>query len=222
MKEATLTRDLLNIYSLLDGYFGNQNWWPADSVFEVIVGSILTQNTAWKNVIPAIENLKAADCLSPQAIYDMERDKLALLIRPSGYFNIKAQRLKNFTNFLYENYAGSLDLLTNDETTALRAKLLGVVGIGEETADSILLYACQKPVFVVDAYTKRIFSRHCILPEDLSYAKTQSFFMQHLPAQVNLFNQYHALIVNTGKTFCMPKRNCQGCPLEAYGIIKGI
>lgn len=214
MEKTAVARSLWKIYDLLDDYFGKLNWWPADTAFEIIVGAVLTQNTAWRNVALAIANMKEAGCLSPEAIDNIECDKLADLIRPSGYYNVKTQRLKNFVRFLIEAYEGSVEVLAADEMAALREKLLKVVGIGEETADSVLLYACQKPIFVVDAYTKRIFSRHGIISETAAYTAVQDLFMSNLPAEVQLFNQYHALIVHTGKNFCAPKRKCQGCPLE--------
>lgn len=221
MKETTVVgRALWNIYGLLHDYFGDLHWWPAETAFEVIVGAVLTQNTSWRNVVPAIANLKEAGCLSPEAIDKADCGELAALIRPSGYYNVKARRLKNFVGFLKDNYDGSVDVLAAEGMAPLREKLLRIVGIGEETADSILLYACRQPVFVVDAYTKRIFSRHGILPETADYAAVQDMFMKNLPPQVNFFNQYHALLVNTGKTFCAPKRKCRGCPLEGFVLDK--
>src|SRR3972149_12314300 len=155
-----LSNTLEKIYKKLFTAFGPQRWWPGDTPFEVIVGAILTQNTAWKNVEKAIHNLKKAKVLQSKKMHDLSERELAKLIRPAGYFNIKAKRLKYFLNYLFDNYGGSLNRMFKKRTDALRRELLQVNGIGPETADSILLYAGNHPVFVVDAYTKRIFSRH--------------------------------------------------------------
>jgi len=191
------------------------HWWPADTAFEVIIGAILTQNTAWRNVALAITNLKAAGVITPAGVNALAPDKLAQLIKPSGYYNIKAQRLQAFTRFLQDEFSGSMDALAAGDLEELRGKLLRVRGIGPETADSILLYACEKPIFVVDAYTKRILSRHGIVPTTADYAALQNLFMKNLPPRVGLYNQYHALLVNTGKIFCTPKQeHCGDCPLH--------
>lgn len=201
------------MYDLLDGHFGNLHWWPGDSVFEVIVGAILTQNTAWRNVALALTKLKDAGILTPLDLKEVEPENLENLIRSSGYYHVKARRLKAFSEFLQREYGSSLEGLAAEESDNLRIKLLQVHGIGEETADSILLYACQKPVFVVDAYTRRILSRHAIIQETAYYSAIQDLFMRNLPRSVSLYNQYHALLVNTGKLFCTPKRRCRECPL---------
>jgi endonuclease-3 related protein len=202
------------LYEMLQAYWGNLGWWPAESPFEVIVGAILTQNTAWQNVEKAVTALKRETVLSPARIRDLSEDRLAEWIRPAGYYRLKARRLKAFIRFLYERYAGNLDRMFAQPTERLREALLSVNGIGPETADSILLYAGGKPVFVVDAYTKRILCRHGMIPEGVDYATLQGLFTRHLPAEAPLFNQYHALLVHTGKTFCRKKPLCTGCPLE--------
>ncbi|MFB3924649.1 MAG: endonuclease III domain-containing protein [Syntrophales bacterium] len=208
-----IDRKLLEIYNLLHAHFGDQGWWPADSPFEVIVGAILTQNTSWANVEKAIWNLKSAGLLTPGALRRIEVRRLAELIRPSGYYNIKTVRLKNFLNFLEEEYCSDLERMFAEDGHILRRKLLAVKGIGPETADSILLYAGNKPVFVVDVYTRRILERHRVIREGLGYEEIQSLFMDNLPASAELFNQYHALIVNAGKSFCRKRPRCGSCPL---------
>ena len=202
------------LYERLQAYWGNLGWWPAESPFEVIVGAILTQNAAWQNVEKAITALKREAVLSPACLRDLSEDRLAEWIRPAGYYRLKASRLKAFIRFLDERYAGNLDRMFAQPTERLREALLSVNGIGPETADSILLYAGGKPVFVVDAYTKRILCRHGMIPEDADYPTLQGLFMRYLPAEAPLFNQYHALLVHTGKTFCRKKPLCAGCPLE--------
>jgi endonuclease III related protein len=209
-----LVEKLKEIYDLLYKRFGPQDWWPGDTPFEVIVGAILTQNTNWSNVVKAITNIKNADLLTPDKLHRLEIAKLAALIRPAGYFNIKAKRLKNFLDWFFENYSGKLENLENIRTPQLREQLLSVKGIGPETADSILLYALNRPVFVVDAYTARICSRHHLITEDADYHSIQETFESNLPSDVNLFNEYHALLVRLGKDFCKPKPKCEECPLN--------
>lgn len=207
----------MRVYDALHGRFGPQHWWPGDTQFEVIVGAILTQNTAWTNVEKAITNLKKAGALrSPGAMNKIRTSRLAELIRPAGYYNIKAKRLKNFLDFLDRRYALSLRKLSRVDTDTLRRELLEVNGIGPETCDSILLYAFGRPVFVIDAYTKRIFSRHGIFNEGLGYADTQTLFMENLRRDSRLFNEYHALIVKLGKEFCRKKPRCAACPLNGF------
>lgn len=205
---------LTEIYRLLYDEFGPQHWWPGDTEFEIITGAVLTQNTNWANVEKAIKNLKAAELLTPEKLYHLETQELAGLIRPAGYFNVKAGRLRNFVNWLFENYNGRLTDLEAVDTDRLRAELLAVKGIGRETADSILLYAFQRPVFVIDAYTARVVFRHCLLAPDADYEQLREFFESSLPADTQLFNEYHALLVRVGKEFCRPKARCPGCPLE--------
>jgi len=205
---------LLKIYKSLYNYFGPLNWWPGDSPFEIMVGAILTQNTAWGNVEKAINNLKKENLLEPQKLYRINQEGLARLIKPSGYYNIKAQRLKSFITFFMKEYSGSEKKMFSDDGEELRRKLLKIKGIGPETADSILLYAGNKPFFVVDAYTKRIFSRHKLIPKDTTYHQIQEFFVQNLDKDVKLFNEFHAQIVMLGKTICTSRNpTCSKCPI---------
>jgi endonuclease-3 related protein len=205
---------LLRIYDLLNRYFGNLYWWPAEGPFEVMVGAILTQNTVWTNVEKAIIALKEKRLLSPGAIDHIDEETLAGIIRSSGYYHVKAKRLKSLVRFLMEEYAGDIETMTAEELPVLREKLLGIWGVGPETADSILLYACRKPVFITDAYTQRILQRHRLIPEDADGNQIRDLFMTHLPHDVSLFNQFHALFVYTGKTFCRTKPKCDPCPLR--------
>lgn len=205
---------LLDIYNRLYNAFGPQNWWPGETPFEVIVGAILTQNTSWSNVEKAIKNLKKQKILSPNALSKTKTSKIAGLIRPSGYYNIKAKRLRNFLNFLNSEFNGSLGRLFKTDAQSLRKALLGIKGIGPETADSILLYAANKPFFVIDAYTKRVFSRHGLIKKEAAYDELQRFFMSNLPRDVQLYNEYHALIVRAGKDLCKKKPECNICPLN--------
>lgn len=195
---------------------GPQHWWPGETPFEVCVGAILTQNTNWKNVEKAIANLKSRGLLAPKELLKLPDQQLAELIRPAGYFNIKTKRLKNFLQFLVDQYDGDLNQMFNERLETLREKLLSVKGIGPETADSILLYAGGKPIFVVDAYTKRIFLRHQVVSEEADYHEIQDHFMRHLPDEVSTFNEFHALIVNIGKNWCKTKPDCEHCPWQKY------
>ena len=209
-----MSNRLPDIYHILFNHFGPQHWWPGDSPFEVMVGALLTQNTNWSNVSRAISNLKKNNLLSFDALEALPVEVLAKLIRPSGYYNIKAARLKNLLAFIKKN-GGNLESLFNEETTKLRERLLAVKGIGPETADSILLYAAQKPVFVVDAYTHRILVRHGLISEEATYHEIQDLFINSLPEDILLYNEYHALLVRLGKEFCKKSNpQCNGCPLE--------
>ena len=209
---------LLEIYQKLYRAFGPQDWWPADSDFEVAVGAILTQNTSWSNVEKAIENLKRSKCLSFAKMRRLSEKKLAQLIRPAGYYNIKAKRLKNFFRFLWKNYRGSFKRMKSKDTLVLRTELLSVCGIGPETADSILLYALGKPIFVVDTYTRRIMSRHDVIKESYGYHDIQKVFMDRLRHDARIFNEYHALLVKCAKEFCKKdKMNCSACPMGHRG-----
>lgn len=208
--------NLLEIFEKLYSFYGPQHWWPGDSPFEVAVGAILTQNTNWTNVEKAINNLKASKALNPKKLMDMPIERLAILIRPVGYFNIKAKRLKAFISFLMDNYGGNMERMRKDNAKSLRRKLLLINGIGPETADSILLYALNKPVFVIDAYTRRILSRHRIMDYKASYDEYQRLFHEELDEDISLFNEYHALFVRLGKEFCKPKPRCNSCPLNQY------
>lgn len=209
-----LNKTLISIFDKLLSFFGPQHWWPAESRFEIIVGAILTQNISWNNVEKAIFNLKDKDLLSIDDILNTDIESLALLIKPAGYYNQKSRYLKNICKFIKENY-GSLEEFLSQDSRKLRNELLKIKGIGPETADSIILYAAEKPVFVVDAYTKRIFYRIGLIKQNLSYNKVQQFFMENLPKEVNLYNQYHALIVKLGKQNCSNKNPvCKNCPLN--------
>ena len=205
---------LTEIYRLLYDEFGPQQWWPGETRFEIITGAILTQNTNWANVEKAIKNLKSADCLTPEKIHHLDASQLAQLIRPAGYFNIKAKRLKNFVNWLFDNYNGELAGLESIDSGQLREELLTIKGVGRETADSILLYAFDRPIFVIDAYTARVVFRHELISPDADYEQLKELFESSLPADTKLFNEYHALLVRVGKEFCRPKARCPGCPLE--------
>ncbi len=210
---------LLTIYETLDRYFGDLHWWPGETPFEIIVGAILTQNTNWGNVKIAINNLKSHGILDPEQLIDIDEGVLAQLIKSSGYYNVKTKRLKAFLQFLRREYALNLETMFKEDLWILRAKMLDVNGIGEETADSILLYAGNKPIFVVDLYTRRILQRHKIIDGGLSYREIQKLFMDSIPNSIRLFNQYHALFVNTGKHFCRKAPRCKSCPLEKTGSI---
>ncbi|MCK4752624.1 MAG: endonuclease III domain-containing protein [Planctomycetes bacterium] len=205
---------LIELYQLLFERFGPQHWWPGETQFEIITGAILTQNTNWGNVEKAIANLKAADLLTPEKLYHLDISRLAELIRPAGYYNIKAKRLKNFLDWLFENYDGQLASLESLGTDQLREELLAVKGVGPETADSILLYAFNREIFVVDAYTARIAIRHTLIEPEADYHQLQDMFQSNLSADVEMFNEYHALLVRVGKEFCKPKAKCNDCPLE--------
>lgn len=212
---ASTANRLEEIYSLLDDHFGPLHWWPAQTPFEVMVGAVLTQNTNWKNVEKSIDTLKQADLLSFDAMLQTAEPELADYIRSSGYYNLKAKRLKNLLNMIESDYGGDLDGLFNDDTWSARQALLSVKGIGPETADSILLYGGAHPLFVVDAYTHRILSRHSLIPETCDYQTVQDLFMDNLEHDVPMFNQYHALLVRTAKEYCK-KTNplCDVCPLN--------
>jgi endonuclease-3 related protein len=210
------TAALSTYYELLFAAHGPQHWWPGRSTFEIIVGAVLTQNTSWTNVEMAIENLRREKLLTPRAIKTVPIARLAKLIRSSGYFRQKARTLKSFVQFLYTGYGGSLARMFRVSTPELREKLLAVHGIGPETADSVLLYAGQHRVFVVDAYTRRMLERHQLASPAHSYEDIRHFLERSLPNDVALYNEFHALIVRTGKEYCR-KRNprCSECPLHS-------
>lgn len=217
MKE-TNKNPFLRVYSDLLHHYGPQKWWPAGTPFEVMVGAVLTQNTNWANVEKAIVNLKREDLLHFTELQDVPVEQLAEYIRPSGYYNIKAQRLKNLLQMIAEKYEGEPQFLFEDGLESARENLLGVRGVGPETADSILLYAATKPVFVIDTYTHRVFSRHEIVLEENDYHTLQQEFMDNLPEDVLLFNEFHALIVAVAKEFCKKgKPRCKECPLYEVG-----
>jgi len=206
---------LQRIFELLFERFGCQHWWPGKTKDEIVAGAILTQNTNWQNVEKALNNLKNANLMTLEKLHSLEQDRLAELIRPAGYYNIKAKRLKNFLKRLFEEHGGSLAELEAVNTQTLREELLQINGIGKETADSILLYAFDRPVFVVDAYTYRIAVRHQLIEPECDYEQLRSLFEDNLENDVKLFNEFHALIVRAGKEFCRPKAQCENCPLES-------
>lgn len=208
------TNALKKIYTRLYESFGPQQWWPGDSPFEIIVGAILTQNTNWGNVEKALNNLKTENLLSPRSLNRLSHTQLAQLIKPAGFFNVKAARLRNFLEYLFEDYKGDLDVMAAVPAGQLRRELLSVNGIGPETADSILLYAFHKPVFVIDAYTKRLLYRHGLVDHQADYALMQELFVKNLDQDTRVFNEYHALIVRIGKDYCKPRPKCEDCPLR--------
>jgi endonuclease-3 related protein len=205
------------MFNLLYAAHGPQNWWPADTELEMMVGAILTQNTNWNNVEKAIENLRIGNLLSIGGLRDIPVSALAEYIRPAGYYNIKAGRLKNLIDRIEGTHNGDINTLLSLDTDTLRAELLSVPGIGRETADSIVLYGAGRPLFVIDTYTYRILARHGIIHEEAGYDELQSLFMDNLPHDVELFKEFHALIVKTGKLYCKRKPNCPACPLDTFG-----
>jgi endonuclease-3 related protein len=202
---------LIALYEQLHAAHGAQDWWPADSPFEVAVGAVLTQNTAWTNVERAIAGLKAAGMLSCEAILAATHEELAERIRPAGYFNVKARRLRHLCVFLADK--GGLEALASLPTRTLRPALLAVNGIGPETADDILLYALDRPVFVIDAYTRRLLVRHGLASGTEDYETLRAGFERALPADVALFKEYHALIVEHAKQACRRRPRCGDCAL---------
>lgn len=209
-----MPRPLEEIYQRLLARFGPQHWWPGDTPLEIMVGAVLTQNTNWENVEKAIANLKAADLLDLQRLAELPTSLLAELIRPSGYYNLKAVRLHNLLRAITAEH-DSLDSFFAADRETLREQLLAIKGIGPETADSILLYAAEKPTFVIDAYTHRLLLRHDLIWEESDYHEMQELFLASLPEEVALFNEYHALIVRVGKEYCRKSRpRCGECPLR--------
>lgn len=203
-------------YDALHRAYGPQHWWPGDGPTEIVIGAILTQNTNWQNVEKAIAQLRAAGLIDWAALRDVAIERLAELIRPAGYYNVKARRLKNFVNWLWTSYDGELGKLCAVPLERLREELLSVNGVGPETADSILLYALERPSFVVDAYTARLARRHRMIDENADYESLKAMFEDHLPSDATLFNEYHALIVAVGKRHCKTRAQCKGCPLEGF------
>ncbi len=202
----------LQIYQKLQSHYGCRDWWPAETPFEVVIGAILTQNTNWNNVETAITNLRRAKALTLVAIMQLPREELESLIRPSGFFRQKAERLQLFCHYIQQHYRGSLDNFLAREMNLVRDELLTLKGIGPETADSILLYAGHHPSFVIDNYTMRLFKRLGILAGTEKYQQVRTLFMAELPADVQLYNEYHALIVNHCKEFCRKRPLCNNCP----------
>jgi len=214
MDNQPVGKKLLDIYHRLLAHYDPQHWWPAEEPFEVIVGAILTQSAAWGNVEKAIANLRAANALSPKALRQLSTPKLAKLVHPCGYYNAKALKLKSFAYWLGNHHRDELERLFASDVGELRQQLLSIQGIGQETADSIILYAAGKPIFVVDAYTRRIISRIGLAPAKNSYADYQALFMENLPPDAALFNEYHALMVCLGKKVCRPQPLCPQCCLS--------
>lgn len=205
---------LRSIYRRLFTRYGPQHWWPGETPFEVIIGAILTQSTIWTNAAKAIANLKLADVLAPASLRQLPTAGLAQLIRPSGYYNAKAAKVKAFVEWLGATYCDDLERVARTKTGLLRQQLLSIHGIGEETADSIILYALIKPVFVIDTYTRRIISRVGLFSEKASYAAWQSFFTDNLALKVRTCNEYHALLVALGKDVCHKQPHCTHCSLR--------
>lgn len=201
-------------YERLFAAYGPQHWWPAETPFEVVVGAVLTQNTSWKNVERAIANLRGAGVLEVAPLFALAEEELQELIRPAGFFRVKATRLRNVLRLIVEEFEGSLEKLFELPTDELRARLLAVNGVGPETADSIVLYAAGRPRFVVDAYTRRVGERHGWLDGGESYDAVQALFESSLESDAKRFNEYHALIVEVAKQHCRTKPRCEGCPLE--------
>ncbi len=205
------------MYGAMLEHLGSSHWWPGDTPFEVAVGAILAQNTRWQNAAKAIRNIKNTTTFSPEELYSLAEEDLAELIRPAGYFRLKAKRLRHFLIFLRTSCRFDMERLKAQDMAVLRERLLGIHGIGPETADSMLLYALEKPSFVVDAYTRRIVNRHLLLPEDVSYEEVRGYFMDVLDPDVRVFNEFHALFVRVGTTWCKKKAGeCVSCPLGAF------
>ncbi len=208
---------ILDLYDRLARYYGPSGWWPGQTPLEIIVGAVLTQNTAWKNVEKALANLKEAGILDINALYNISHEKLASLIRPSGYYNIKANRLKNLISMIMDTSGDNLDDFLNEDTNTLRERLLFVRGIGKETADSICCYGAEKLVFVVDAYTKRILKRHSVIESTWDYDQIQGLFESRLPSSVQVYKDLHAYMVFMGKEFCKASSpKCDACPLKDW------
>jgi len=216
MTTIDINNPLVLFYQTLLEHYGPQNWWPGDSPFEVMVGAVLTQNTNWTNVEKAIKNLKEADKLTPEKIDRLDQQELALLIRPAGYYNIKARRLKNLVHWFCRRGNGSVETLSDWPMDSLREELLSINGIGRETADSIILYALNLPTFVVDTYTYRILVRHGQIDPESDYEQIKEYCQYQLPQEVALYNELHALFVQVGKNHCKPRPQCQQCPLRQF------
>lgn len=214
MPSKEMRKILQEVYQRLLAALGPQHWWPAQTPFEVMVGAVLTQNTSWANVEKAIRRLKDGGLLSPRALQGLSLPELEELVRPSGFYRVKARRLKALVDWLMEEFQGNLGQMFKRPLDDLRLGLLAVGGVGPETADSILLYAARKPTFVIDAYTRRILSRHRWARRDANYDELKQLFENNLRRGEKLFNEYHALLVVAGKRWCKPHPVCRGCPLE--------
>ena len=207
---------LLQYFAAMHRHFGDQHWWPAESPFEVMIGAVLTQNTSWRGVELAIARLRDASAIDAVVLYRLGPVEIAPLIRPAGYFNVKSRRLWNLAAWFVETHHADFSALSRLPTQILRAQLLAIRGIGPETADSILLYALGRGIFVVDAYTRRLLSRHHLLPPAAGYHQMQQFMTAALPESVELYNEFHAQIVKTGKQYCRPSPRCDHCPLRRF------
>jgi len=218
-----MSTKLMEAYERMLAKFGPQHWWPGDSPFEIMVGAVLVQNTSWRNVEHAINNLRDAGVMEPRALYNVPPEELAELIRPAGYYQLKTKRLRNLLRFLVEEHDGSLESMFSVGLASLREQLLAINGVGPETADAILLYAGGLPTFVVDTYTLRVLARHGWLDYDASYDDIKDYFESTLPEGAELYNEYHALLVRVGKDYCKrtdPK--CEACPLAEMLPASGI
>ena len=213
---------LNTIFEKLLEHYGPQDWWPGDSPLEIMIGAVLTQNTSWKNVEKAIANLKEASLMHLERLHKTKVEELAEIIRPSGYYRLKAKRLSNLIDYVMTRYDGDLEWMFSHDVTSLREELLAINGIGPETADSILLYAGNKETFVVDTYTSRILKRHGWIEWEADYHQIQDHFVSQVPAEVEHYNEFHALIVRTGNEFCRKTPKCDSCPLECYLPVGGI
>ena len=214
-KQRDESKKLLEIYQYLFDHFGPRGWWPAKSSFEVIVGAILTQSVSWRNVEKAILRMSQIGVLDPVAMRNLPQEQLEDLIRSTRYYRMKAKKLKAFLCFLHDNYHDNLEKLLNQPLDKLRQELLSIYGLGPETVDSILLYAGGLPIFVVDAYTRRIFYRLGYWEPKISYDQMQKYFHQHLAAETQLYNEYHALIVGLGHSYCRQTPRCESCPINS-------
>lgn len=212
---------LLSIFHILLEHFGQRHWWPGDTPLEISIGAILTQNCAWRNVEKAIDSLKSKGLLEIGALHAVDISDLAQTIRSSGFYNVKSKRLKAFINVVVDEFNGSFEILKRYETEQLRTRLLAITGIGPETADSILLYALEKPVFVIDAYTRRFLANHGLrdIHRHTSYQELQQFFMDHLPKETYLYNEFHALIVRLCQSYCRKIPRCRQCPLGGHELL---
>ena len=209
-----MNRTLWDVYQRLFETLGPQQWWPAKTPFEVMVGAILVQNTSWRNAVRGIESLEQEGPLDARLLYRLPEEELAELLRPAGYYRIKARRLRNLLRLVMEQYESDVDTFLAEDPTVLREKLLGVNGVGPETADSIMLYAAGHPTFVVDKYTHRILARHGWIGYEADYYEMKELFESSLPADAKLFNEYHALLVRVGNEFCRTQPKCENCPLR--------
>lgn len=207
---------LREVYARLYHVYGPQHWWPGDSPLEVIIGALLVQNTSWRSVQRAIDNLKDAGLLDPHKLYQTNPEEIETLIRPAGYYRVKTKRLRNMLGLLVERYGGSVERMFQQDPQRLRWELLEINGVGPETADSILLYAGNVPVFVVDTYTKRVLVRHGWIEPEADYHTIQQYFEDHLESDARLYNEYHALLVRVGREHCRRTPRCEGCPLAEW------